>query len=229
MPRKTSITNEYQKYILSQLQTRQFARFSDIKPPKISSNSFSYHLKELQRGNWISKESQGYTLGPVGLAHAARETEKQAVRMQPNIMVGLLVQDGDGNVLLHKKSEQPFIDAWELPATYASVADAGVQEAGKWAARKLFHMTPPELRHAGDCYVRVHKGKIALCATQFHIVRFAVDSMAAPEDCMWVAPLAIETLVRVPALERIIARAFFNDDFFFEEYTVQYDPQEPLL
>ncbi len=229
MVRKSSVKNDYQKYILSQLRTSQFARFSDIKPENINSNSFSYHLKELLKGGWITKSAQGYSLGPSGLAHAARDTEEKTVRMQPNLMIALLIQDPEGNVLLHKKSEQPYIATWELPSVPAAVADTSIRDAAEWAARKLLHITPDNPRHAGDCYVRVHRGKVALTATMFHIIRFAVGAYEAPTNFMWVDPLKIAALSHAPALDQIVARAFFNDPYFFEEYTVQYSIQAPLV
>lgn len=228
MKTSTTVTNEHQKYILSQLKTRQYARFKEIQPPKISSNSFSYHLKELQKGGWIVKSDTGYGLGPAGLAYAERDTESRAVRMQPNIVLMFVVQDGYGNILLHRKSEQPHINQWELPFANASVADSTVREAARWASKKLFHHVPETLRHAGDCYIRLHKGKVALSSTLAHVIRFSIDDYTPLEGYEWIDPLHVEAVPHAPGLEQIMTRTFFNDDFFFEEYTVQLAVQGSL-
>lgn len=228
MPKTTTVTNQHQKYILSQLKTRLFARFKDIQPPKISSNSYTYHLKALQKGGWVVKTAKGYSLGPAGLALAERETESTLVRMQPNVAVGFVIQDGYGNILLHKKNEQPYIQQWELPVIHAAVADISVTEAGVWGAKKLLHYVPDTVKHAGDCYIRVHKGKVALSATLMHVIRFTLDDYTPLEGYAWYDPLSVEDLPHTPGLQQIIARTFFNDEFFFEEYTVQMTTQQEL-
>lgn len=224
----TTVTNSHQKYILSQLKTREHARFKDLQPPKVSSNTYSYHLKELQRGGWITKSEAGYALGPAGLAYIERDTDSKAVRMQPNVSIALVVQDGYGKILLHKKTEQPYINQWELPKVLATAADISVREAGVWAAKTLLHHVPSGVRHAGDCYIRVHKGKLALSSTLVHVIRFNVESLTPLDGYAWVDPLHVEKMSCAPGTELIMTRTFFNDEFFFEEYTVQLTSQEHL-
>ena len=78
---------DYKQHILSQLKQKQFARFSDIKPAKVSTNTFSYHVKKLIKNGWIIKSDQGYTLGMRGLAYVDRDTAGKEVRSQPNVNV----------------------------------------------------------------------------------------------------------------------------------------------
>lgn len=228
MARNTTVKNNYQKFILSQLKTTEYARFSDIKPPKISSNAFSYHLKQLIAGGWVAKTDAGYTLGPKGLAEVDRNIESRQVRMQPNVVVALLVQDGYGKVLLKKRGEQPYIHHWELPAVPASVADTTVTEAAKWAAKQQLKLLPEHMRHVGDCYVRTHKGRLALNSTLYHIVRFEIDEYQTDGAFMWAEPLDLGAMSLVPGTENVVTRAFFNDEFFFDEFVVQLKNQEPL-
>lgn len=221
--------NEYKKYALSKLKQSKFARFSDIKPSKVSTNSFSYHLKGLIKEGWVIKTSKGYTLAPRGLAYAAREPADKLVRMQPNVSVALLVQDSNGRVLLKKYAEQPYIGQWGLPSVAAGVADVSILEAGEWACRQIFKITPSNMRHVGDCYVRLHKGKLALVSNLSHIIRFELFNYKLTDEFMWVEPLDLTQVMLVPGTENIVARTFFNDSFFFEEFTVQLLDQEILL
>ncbi len=228
MNKLTTVLNVTQKYILSQLKTQKYLRFKDMKPPGVSSNTLSYHLNALQKGGWIVKSGAGYTLGLSGLAFIVRDTSTDDIRMQPNVVVSLVVQDGYGKILLHKKTNQPYIGRWELPTAYMTVADSSVVEAGRWASKSLVHFVPPVLRHVGDCYVRLHHGKLALSATLMHIVRFDIDSYDPPEGYEWCAPLDIGGLPVAPGLQAVTERTLFNDDFFFEEYTFQLSAQESL-
>lgn len=227
MSKDTTANNKIQKYVLSQLSTKEFARFKDLQPPRTSSNIFSYHLKQLVNGGWIQKNEQGYTLGIKGLAFAERGNEETTiVRMQPNIAIVLLIQDSNGKVLLQKRSTQPYLHHWQLPTVRALVVDVSVMDAGIWAAKQTVHYVPETVRHAGDCYIRLHSGKIAVSSTLFHVVRFEVDTLSVVEDTAWYKPLDIGKIATLPGTEQIMTRAFFNDEFFFEEYTVQLTTQE---
>ena len=220
---------DYKQYILSQLKQKQFARFSDIKPAKVSTNTFSYHVKKLIKNGWIIKSDQGYTLGMRGLAYVDRDTAGKEVRSQPNVNVVLLIQDGYGKVLLKRRDEQPYINGLELPTVRASVADTSILGAGEWACRNLLKIDPGvDMRHVGDCYVRVHKGKLALGSSINHVLRFELDNITIADEYLWVKPLNLSQNILVPGTENIITRAFFNDSFFFEEYTVQLNDQALL-
>lgn len=219
---------DYKTYILSQLKYRQYARFSDIKPPKVSTNAFSYHLKKMIKDGWLLKTDDGYTLAIRGLAYADRESANKLVRSQPNIGIVLLIQDGYGKVLLKKRQEQPYIGSWGLPFVNAGVADTSVEQAGTWACKQLLKTIPDSVKHVGDCYVRTHKGKLAIGSVLNHVVRVDAHGIDATDEFAWFEPLSLSQMILVPGTESVITRAFFNDNFFFEEYTVQLKDQVAL-
>ncbi len=227
MTKITTVNNDTQKFILSQLKHHEWCSFTDMKPAGIASNTYSYHLKQLISGGWVVKAEQGYTLGTKGLAYAARNQEDAAIRMQPNVEVVLLVQDGYGKVALHKRAEQPYIGYWELPVQPMAVADMTVEDAGIWAAKRLLKYVPGTVKHAGAGYIRLFKGKHALTTTLVHVVRFTVESLDLAQEYQWFDPLEVPALV--PGVEQLIARAFFGDEFFFEQYSFQLVTQQALL
>lgn len=231
MSKITTVNNTVQKYILSQLINNETARFKDLQPPKTSSNALSYHLKRLVADDWVQKTATGYTLAAKGLAYAARNTTATAsgsVRMQPSVAIALVVQDPEGRILLQQRASQPYIHQWQLPTANATVADESVLQAGKWFAKQLFKHVPDTLRHSGDCYVRIHRGKVALQSTLVHIVRLEADPKILPDTLAWFEPLDVEKLATYPGTEQIMTRAFFNDIYFFEEYTLQANNQSSL-
>lgn len=215
-------------YILSQLKHKESARFSDLKLPNMSTNAFSYHLKKLVKEGWLKKTEQGYVLGTRGLAYMDREASDKLVRSQPNVTIVLLIQDGYGKVLLKKRAEQPYLSTWGLPAASASVADTSILEAGRWACRQFVKTVPDNIRHVGDCYVRVKKDSLALGSHLNHVIRLELDNIEITDDFMWTKPLDLSQMQLVPGTENIITRAFFNDTFFFEEFTVQLSDQIAL-
>lgn len=241
------LSHHIQRDIISVLLIREYAAFSELKPKKIDSNLFSYHLKLLQRNDFITKTDQGYTLSRKGLVYADRvSSEKMRIRTQPKIITMLLVQNGYGKVLVQRRTKQPYINTWTLPYGKLHIDDESVLIAAKRESGEKLNYAPQIMRHVGDCYIVVaHAGykKVAVdhsgvlsqddivgvsrqpeliieTRTLAHIVRFETDDIAPTDDLQWVDPLDLPKLRLAPAVENIVTRAFFNDAFFFEEFLV---------
>ncbi|MBI3889097.1 hypothetical protein HY312_00765 [Candidatus Saccharibacteria bacterium] len=76
-----------------------------------------------------------------------------------------------------------------------------------------------QVEQAGDCYIRVfHEGE-GVMTTLAHVFRFEYDDIQVSQTLQWFRPHKIGQLTLAPAVQEIIARAFFRDTFFFEEYT----------
>jgi len=241
------INHHIERSILSFLMTHEFARFRDLKPDKVETNLFSYHLKVLLKADYVCKVDQGYTLSHRGLIYVDRvSVEKMRVRTQPKIITMLLVQDGYGKVLLQRRTKQPYINTWTLPYGKLHIDDTSVLDAARRESREKLDYDPRKLRHVGDCYITVMNGhhKLASCDSQgelcedatvhingetvpaietrtlVHIVRFETDAIEATDELRWTDPLDLSKLKLAPAVEQIVTRAFFGDKFFFEEFTV---------
>lgn len=242
-----TITHHIERSIIAHLMTHEYARFSDMRPSKVDTNLFTYHLKLLVKNDYITKTDEGYTLSGKGLVYVDRvSTEKMKLRTQPKIITMLLVQDGYGKVLLQCRSKQPYINTWTLPYGKIHIDDASVLAAAAREAREKLDHDPHKLRHAGDCYIVVGRharvdmetnaagslkdgdtielgGREAFdiqTRTLAHVVRFETDAIPASESLQWVEPLDLPKLKLAPAVEQIVTRAFFGDEYFFEEYKV---------
>ncbi|MBP6037741.1 MAG: NUDIX hydrolase [Candidatus Saccharimonas sp.] len=240
-----TITHHIQRSILGALMTREFARFRDLKPENVDTNLFSYHLKLLQRDKYVRKTDSGYTLAEKGLQHVDRvNVDRMRLRTQPKIITMLLIQDGYGKILLQKRQKQPYINTWTLPYGKIHIADESVQAAAQREARDKLGFDAHKVRHVGDCYIltgnytavdaqsyaagkfsdgdtlHITHDKIWVVdsRTLAHIVRFETDAIAASETLIWVDPLDLASHRLAPAVEQIVSRAFFNDNFFFEEF-----------
>ena len=217
-----TIKHHIQRSIVRHLSVHEFARFSALKPPKVDTNLFSYHLKLLQKAELVVKTDAGYTLGPAGLRYVDRASnESMKLRTQPKIITMLLVQEGYGKVLVQKRTKQPYINTWTLPYGKLHIDDASVLDAARRESQEKLRFDPHKLRHVGDCYIRVKKADSIESTTLAHIVRFETDAIAATDTLMWVEPLDLLKLNLAPAVEQIITRSFFGDSFFFEEFIEQ--------
>ena len=243
-----TINHHIERSIVAYLMIHEYARFSEMRPQRVDTNLFTYHLKLLLKADFITKTDQGYTLSTKGLVYVDRvSVNKMKLRTQPKIITMLLVQDGYGKVLLQKRTKQPYINTWTLPYGKLHIDDESVLMAASRESQEKLNYTPPRPRHAGDCYIVV--GRNARVAakpidagtfidgdtlhlntkeifhidtrTLVHIVRFEADEIQPSEYLQWVKPLDLAKVALAPAVEQIVTRAFFGDDFFFEEFKVE--------
>lgn len=220
---KTEVKHHIQKHILSVLIHQENARFRDMRPPRVDTNLYSYHLKLLLRSGWVRKTEHGYTLSRGGLAYADRiSTSDVTVRLQPRIITMLLIQDGYGRVLIQRRGRQPYINKWTLPHGKVHLEDPSILAAAARESReKLDFAPPPNLRHVGDCYIHVRQDGELFASTLAHVMRYETDDIDECDDLRWVEPLDLMRLELAPAIEQIITRAFFGDDFFFAEFEAE--------
>ena len=217
------ITHHIQKFIISTLIHRKYARFRDLRSPGTDTNLFSYHLKVLIQNGLIDKDDKGYTLSNKGLTYVDGVSGNTVtVRRQPKIITMLLVQNSHGQVLLQKRTKQPYIDAWTLPYGKIHISDESIIGAAEREAFEKLLLKDQTIRHVGDCYIRVHTDNTILSTTLAHICRFETDDITPDDTKIWVKPLSLSKYHLAPAVEQIITRSFFGDDHFFAEFDHQW-------
>lgn len=214
------LKHQIQKYIISILIHKKYARFSELRPPKTDTNLFSYHLKVLEKDKWIEKSVTGYTLGKNGLMYAERmNNEKLNFHSQENTIIMFLIQNSEGDVLVYQQNEQPYIDTWTLPRGQAGVGDDSIETSARRISLGKLNYSPKIIRHAGDAYIRVRMDSELLSNTFVHIFRFETDDIVETELLKWVQPLKLLSLDLARAIEDIVSRSFFGDQHFFAEFT----------
>jgi len=219
----TSINHHIQKHIIDLLMYQKVARFRDLRPPRVDTNLFTYHLKNLVTSGFLEKIDTGYTLSTVGLSYVDRvSSEKKTIRSQPKIITMLVVQNSDGDILLQRRTKQPYIDTWTLPYGKIHIEDASVNAAAQREAYEKLGIEHQSLEHAGDCYIRVYTGEELLSTTLAHVFRFYKNDIAPSDTLKWVRPHKLAQLQLAPAVEDVMARTFFKDPFFFEEFDVDW-------
>lgn len=219
MIEQASLEHNIQKYIIGVLMYQKTARFRDMRPPKVDTNLYTYHLKLLQKGNFIEKGDDGYRLTKKGVLYIDRVTTSTLdVRSQPKIITMLLVQNSEGDILLFRRRRQPYTDTWTLPYGKLHIDDQTLVAAAGREANEKLHINANPIRHAGDCYIRIRDKDETVMSTLAHICRFEQDDIPLNEYLQWVQPHKLHTIKLAPAVDKIVARAFFNDPFFFEEF-----------
>lgn len=214
-----SVNHHIQKHIVDVLMYQKVARFRDLRPPRVDTNLFTYHLGTLVKAKLVEKIEGGYTLSAAGLSYVDRvSTEKKAIRTQPKIITMFVVQNGDGDILLQRRTKQPYIDTWTLPYGKLHIEDASVIAAAQREVQEKLGIENQSVEHAGDCYIRVHADGELLSTTLAHVFRFYKDDITTNDDIIWARPHKLAQLELAPAVEDVMARTFFKDTFFFEEF-----------
>jgi ADP-ribose pyrophosphatase YjhB (NUDIX family) len=222
-----NVNHHIQKYIIDVLMYANTARFRDLRPPKTDTNLFSYHLKSLIKSGMVEKRDQGYSLSSIGLSYVDRvSTENKSIRTQPKIISMLVIQNSDGDILLQKRTKQPYIDTWTLPYGKLHVEDKTVKDAAQREAFEKLGLENPDLEHAGDAYIRVSTNKTLLSTTLAHVFRAYRDYEIKRDDLVWARPHKLSQYQLSPAVEEIMTRTFFKDPFYFEEFEVDWKPAE---
>lgn len=224
MIESVSVNHHIQKYILDVLMYKKVARFRDLRPPKVDTNLFTYHLNSLLKSEMINKVDGGYALSATGLSYVDRvSSEDKTIRTQPKIITMLVVQNGEGDILLQRRTKQPHIDTWTLPYGKLHIEDLTAKEAAQREAREKLGLNNQEMEHAGDCYIRVHAGDNPLSTTLAHVFRFYKDDIKTTEDLVWARPHKLGQFDLAPAVEEVMTRTFFKDVFYFEEFDVTWN------
>ncbi|MDB5183425.1 MAG: hypothetical protein JWO07_106 [Candidatus Saccharibacteria bacterium] len=224
---RTVAKHKIQKYILSYLTYHKVARFRDLLPPKVATNLFTYHLKLLQKSDMVQWVDDGYTLTTLGLAYIDRLNDEGVFAYsQPKMVTMFVIQNSDGGILLQRRHKQPYIDTWTLPNGKLSIDDESLPAAAKSEVYRTLGLYTANLRHAGDCYIRVVDKDAPITLTFAHIFTFTTDAIELTDELMWVSSRKLHNMELAPAVDQIIARTFFQDPLFFEEFVHDVEPKE---
>lgn len=220
MINSTSVKHKIRKHIIDLLTQQKYATFTELRPKNTDTNLVSYHLTNLVKTRMVEKTERGYTLGPLGISYV--ETGVSEAAAHPKVIVMLVIQNSDGDILLYRRRLQPFIDTWTLPYDEIGVNDRQVSGVTSRIATQKLGVTDASVVHAGDCYIRVIAEDDCISTTLAHIYTFNSDAIGETDDIRWARPHKLHQYQLAPAVEEIIARTFFRDPFFFEEFTTEW-------
>lgn len=202
---------------------QHYARFRDMRPARTDTNLYSYHLKLLQKSGLVEKVDEGYRLTVAGMAYVDRVNIKTVhPTPQPKVITMLVIQNGYGGVLMYERKRQPFIGRWTVPLGKLHDDDESIAVSAQREVDEKLGGINLDLEHAGDAYIRIrHAGEVAI-STLVHVFYGTTDDDITNDHLQWIPPHKIDTVGAAPAVDQIIARTFFRDPYFFEEFVVDW-------
>jgi ADP-ribose pyrophosphatase YjhB (NUDIX family) len=216
-----------QHYILTVLSVTKWARFSEMRPPKVDSNAYSYHLKLLVKQRLIEKHSEkGYRLSPIGLAQVDRmSTSELQLRIQPKIITMVLLHNEHGEVLLLAKSKQPFIGAWTFASGKLHIEDGNVGAAvTREIKERVGVVANTTLKHKADVYIYASINGQLVSTVLSHVFTMKIKtSDVARKDVLWATTDDFETKQLAPGTKEVYDLVVnMQGDFSFAEYAIDW-------
>jgi ADP-ribose pyrophosphatase YjhB (NUDIX family) len=219
------IQHDIEKYIIRILAYADNLRFSEMKPLRVDSNLYTYHLGKLVRLGYVAKTERRYSLAPKGLEYVDR-LSMRTMRpvLQSKITTCLLVKNEQHEVLLVKRQKHPFLGRWGLPLSKTHLEDVSLQWVVQRDLYEITELRGQPLRHVGDCYKRVVVDEHTISNILAHVFFLRVDKSAVrlgSEYVTWgrLGDFAPDQLV--PGTREIAQLAHTSKEHFFEEIIVE--------
>ena len=105
-----------QKEIILSLAHHSPQRFSQLQPPTIPNNTFSYHLKKLLQSDYVAMVDGGYEATRKALKTLQYADSLNEKNTNPVYITAVHVTNNEGKVLLLRRSNPPFVGWYCVPA-----------------------------------------------------------------------------------------------------------------
>lgn len=216
-----------QHYILTKLSVAKWARFSEMRPPKVDSNAYSYHLKLLINQKLIEKHvEKGYRLSPLGLAHVDRMSASELqFRIQPKIITMCVLYNEEGKILLLVKTKQPFIGSWTFTTGKLHIEDGGARVAVIREVNERLAVKPNKtLTHAADVYINASIDGQSVSTVLAHIFTMHINANeVARADILWTDSNDRQNIKLAPGVKEVCELVEANaEKFTYAEYTIDW-------
>lgn len=109
--------HEAQLAILRHLLFVPSARYAELqKKTDLTSDHFTFHIKQLMSAGYVDKADGVYRLSPKGKEYANRlDTDEHEIERQPKVSVALLIErnrDGKREFLFQQRLKNPYYGFW---------------------------------------------------------------------------------------------------------------------
>lgn len=213
-----------QREILDKLTYAKELRYAAMRPKRIESNLFSYHLKELVKDGYVSRlENGAYTMNTKGKAYVDRISHRSlSVRVQPKIVTLLYLENSNGEQLLVRRKHQPYIDMVGLPSGKLHLSERIADAAQRELVEKT-EMSDIALRHAGMAYVEMRENGEFISQILAHVQVGKTDDIkkygtgGGRVQPLWLKAKDVPVSELIPGTLEIID-LIHTGEFFFAEF-----------
>lgn len=211
------------KKIIDLLTYSEVLRYAELKPPRIESNLFAYHLKALIGDGYIKKlKSGGYTLSAQGKAHVDRLSgETLKIRLQSKIITLLVLKNSKDQFLFAIRKHQPYIHKVALPSGKIHLQEK-LESAARRELKEKTGLSDIDLRHAGVANIAITEGGEFISEVLAHVFTGTTDAEVSHRtgggrvQPIWASFEDFEDSQLVPGTKEI-TKLVDSGEFFFKE------------
>lgn len=138
-----------QKSIILNLARTSPLRFTELQPPRIPNNTFSYHLKKLVDGGYIEPTEAGYLPTRKALKLVVFGVNSRKPAPSPDIVTMLYVENHEGETLLLNRNHKPFQGWYGIPRGLVRLGESLDEAARRELSEKTTIVAEGELQSMG--------------------------------------------------------------------------------
>lgn len=138
-----------QKSIILNLARTSPLRFTELQPPRVPNNTFSYHLKKLLDGSYLELTPEGYVPTRKALKLVVFGVNNGKTAQKPETITMIYVENSAGETLLLNRNRKPFQGWYGLPAGQVHLGETLDQAARRELAEKTTIVVEGSLKSLG--------------------------------------------------------------------------------
>ena len=205
--------------ILTLLMSNKVRRFSELRPDRVDSNLFQYHLKKLITDGYVEKIVGGYTLSARGLNYADRHSSSlKAERAQPKIIAIVIVRNAKGEILVVQKPQQPWLGTYHIPAGKVHDGEPAA-EAGQRELLEKTGLNLDDIQQIASVHVTIRLGDIVV--SEYYGIVMRCDYDGALTVGQW--HTAGDELELCPSVSEVMS-LIETDDHGLHEWDIKVTP-----
>lgn len=218
------LEHHLQKQILQKLSIKTTARFAEMRPEGIESNSFTYHLRELVKQKLVIKNSDGtYTITARGTHATAHLVHSpiEILELAHSVLL-MAVRSSNNNWLLQKRLTPPMQGKYGFIYAEPNANEHIAITAQKTVEEKTNILTDFTPRCTG--YIRVFKDDAQESFIHFNVLESVLETMpdVPPKDITWLADPDFTANDMIPSMYDLVKLLNKSTDYCFTEldYTI---------
>lgn len=118
-----------QRGIILSLAANTPQKFTELQPPRLPNNTFSYHLKKLINAGYVDHTGLNYSLTRKALKLVAASDDQKTHAATPPVITMIYVTNDDGETLLINRNSFPFQGWYGLPAGQVHLGESPKEAA----------------------------------------------------------------------------------------------------
>ncbi len=134
--------------------TSESLRFSELKPDGMESNIFMYHLRQLQKQDFINKTEDGYSLAHKGLQYVdGLQSGTLKPYRQPKLIAIVILENSEGQFLLAERKTQPYVGTRMFMSGTQHFNESFLEQSTRELQEKGLPSIPMEYRGIADVQI----------------------------------------------------------------------------